>query len=354
MPADGAAKGPRRAVRIGKYEVLAHIANGGMGHVYRALDTERGREVALKVLSPEMAAQPAMVERFRREARHAGKLRHENVVTLYDFGEVNGTLYLAMEFVDGIDLHEFVERKGPLDPEEARQLVLQACRALCHAHAKNIIHRDVKPSNLLIARKAGRPLVKLTDMGLARAGGGQEFRVTRTGSTVGTLDYMAPEQARDSGSADIRSDLYSLGSTWYYLLAGQPPFPRGGLGERLYHILNSEPADVRTLNPRVSGATAVVLTRLLAKDPDDRYQTPDELLADLLALDPGGEAARSRPGRGPRGGGPLAPRLVLAGGVAALILAAVVLALALARRGLPGPPAPGPGAPEPSTNRPWQ
>jgi serine/threonine-protein kinase len=282
------AKGPRRAIRIGKYEVLAHIASGGMGAVYRARDTESNREVALKVLSPEMAAKPAMLERFRREARHASKLRHENIVTIYEFGEAGGTCYLAMEYIDGVDLHEYSERKGPLDPEEARAIMVQACRALAHAHGQTIVHRDVKPSNFLITRQNGRPVVKMTDLGLARETASEEFRVTRAGTTVGTLDYMAPEQARDSGAADVRSDLYSLGCTWYHLLAGQPPFPQGGLAERLYKILNEEPADVRKFNPRVSAATAAVLERLLAKDPDERHQTPAELLADLLALEGGG------------------------------------------------------------------
>jgi eukaryotic-like serine/threonine-protein kinase len=281
------AKGPRRPVRIGKYEVLAHIASGGMAAVYRARDTESGREVALKVLSPQMAAKPAMLERFRREARAAAKLRHENIVTVYEFGEAGGTCYLAMELIDGIDLLEYSDRKGPLDPEEARQILVQACRALAHAHAQEIVHRDVKPSNFLIARQGGRPVVKMTDLGLAREAA-EEYRVTRIGTTVGTLDYMAPEQARDSGTADVRSDLYSLGCTWYHLLAGQAPFPQGSLAERLYKIMNEEPPDVRQFNPRVPAATAAVLERLLAKDPGERHQTPDELLADLLALEGGG------------------------------------------------------------------
>jgi serine/threonine-protein kinase len=293
-----AAKGTRGVVRIGKYEVIAHIASGGMGAVYRGRDTETGREVALKVLNPEMATKPAMVERFRREARHAAKLKHENIVQLYDFDQYQGTYYLAMEFVEGIDLYEYVRRKGPLDPEEARQIVLQGCRALRHAYDQDIVHRDVKPSNFLIARKKGRPLVKLTDLGLARETGNEEFRVTRAGTTVGTLDYMAPEQARDSGSADVRSDLYSLGTTWYHLLAGHAPFPAGGLAERLYKIMNEAPPDVRAINPRVSEHTWAVLRRLLAKDPRDRYQSPAELIDDLLSLE--GRAAvrppRERPG----------------------------------------------------------
>src|SRR5262249_37396122 len=149
------------------------------------------------------------------------------------------------------------------------------------------------------SRKEAHLVVKLTDLGLSRQTGGEEFRVTRAGTTVGTVDYISPEQARDSGAADIRSDLYSLGCTWYHMLAGRAPFSEGGLAERLFNHLNKEPEDVRGLNPRVSEAAGAVLRRLLAKAPEDRYQTPSELLADLLVLD-----KRSRP---------VATREVLAG-----------------------------------------
>ncbi len=287
MSSESAAKGPRRNIRIGKYEVLSHIATGGMGAVYKARDTESGEDVALKVLSPEMAAKPVMVERFRREAKHAAKLRHENIVTLHEFGEANRTYYLVMEFVDGIDLHEFSNKQGPLDPKEALEIVLQACRALDHAYRQNVVHRDIKPSNFLLTEQNGKRVVKLTDLGLAREANNEEFRVTRAGTTVGTLDYMSPEQARDSGLADIRSDLYSLGGTWYHLLSGHAPFPKGGLGERLHRILNEIPLDIRACNPHVSEDMAAVVHRLLAKRPSQRYQTPAELLRDLEALQRG-------------------------------------------------------------------
>ncbi len=190
-----------------------------------------------------------------------------------------------MEFVDGIDLHEYITRKGPLDPSEALDLILQGARAIDYIYRQGIIHRDIKPSNFLVTRQDDRLVVKMTDLGLARkAENDEEFRVTRAGTTVGTLDYMAPEQARDSGLADIRSDLYSLGSTWYHLLTGHAPFPKGGLGERLNRILYEEPPDVRTLNPRVSETMASVLHRLMAKRPSRRYQLPAELLRDLEAL----------------------------------------------------------------------
>jgi serine/threonine-protein kinase len=284
MSSDPSTKGPQRTVRIGKYRVVAHLATGGMGAVYKAYDSETKRDVALKVLTPEMASKPIMVERFKREAKHARKLRHRNIVEVYDCDEADGCFYIAMEFVEGIDLNEYVERKGPLDPEEALRFITQATKALDHAYRKGIVHRDVKPSNFLVTRLEGRLIVKLTDLGLSREARDEEFRVTRAGTTVGTVDYISPEQARDSGTADVRSDLYSLGCTWHHLLAGKPPFAEGGLAERLHKHLHVDPPDVREANPRVSRAMSAVLRRLLAKRPADRYQTPSELLKDLAAL----------------------------------------------------------------------
>jgi serine/threonine protein kinase len=269
--------------RIGKYRVLEHVATGGMGVVYKALDEELGRVVALKVLLEQTAAQPRLLERFRREARNAARLSHRNIVTLYEFGQADGTWFLAMEFVQGIELGEYIGRRGRLLPEEARRIAMQAARALDHAYQRGVVHRDIKPSNFLLAQQsAGRWLVKLTDMGLAlTADDQQQFRVTRAGTTVGTVDYLAPEQARDSASADIRSDIYSLGCTLYQMLAGQPPFPEGGLGERVLKHIEAPPPDVRRFNPDVSAGLWALLQKMLAKSPEDRYQTPAELLEDL-------------------------------------------------------------------------
>ncbi|HZV04132.1 MAG TPA: protein kinase, partial [Gemmataceae bacterium] len=284
MSSEPTTKGPRRSIRIGKYEVVSHIATGGMGAVYKARNTESGEEVALKVLSPELATKPAMVERFRREAKHSLKLHHENIVTLHEFCEAQSTYFLVMEFVDGIDLHDYSKRKGPLDPDEALEFILQSCKALDHAYQQGVIHRDIKPSNFLVTQQGERAIVKLTDFGLAREASNEEFRVTRAGTTIGTLDYMSPEQARDSGLADVRSDLYSLGATWYHLLAGHAPFPKGGLGERLHRIMHEEPPDVRKFNPRVSSTMASIVHRLMAKEPSQRYQTPADLMHALEAL----------------------------------------------------------------------
>jgi serine/threonine protein kinase len=285
MPPESSVNDTPRNARIGKYEIVSHLATGGMGAVYRALDVDLGRQVALKVLSPEWMAHAVRRERFRREARHSAKLRHENIVTIYEFGEANGTYYLALELVEGTDLQQYIDRKGRLDPDEARFILLQVARALDHAYSQGIIHRDIKPSNILLERPEDRPLAKLTDFGLSREARDDECRVTGAGLTVGTVDYLAPEQARDSGLADIRSDIYSLGCTLFHMLAGQAPFAEGSWTERVFKHIEAEPPDIRQLNPQVPERLTAVMRRMLAKKPDDRYQTPAELLDELLQLD---------------------------------------------------------------------
>ena len=273
--------------RLGKYEVLAHVADGGMGAVYRAVDTELRRTVALKVLFREVAQNATTLERFRREARHAARLNHPNIVALYECGHdpVRDLHYLVLEFVSGIDLRRYIETRGQLQPEEARIILKQATKALCHAFEQGIVHRDIKPSNFLLARVSGRCVVKLTDMGLARKHNDDEYRVTREGNTVGTIDYISPEQARNSASADFRSDIYSLGCTAYHMLAGQPPFPGGGLGERLVKHLQTPAPDVRQFNREVSAEFWAILEKMLAKAPEDRFGTPHELLRALKAVE---------------------------------------------------------------------
>jgi tetratricopeptide (TPR) repeat protein len=271
--------------RVGRYEVIAHLASGGMGQVYRARDVELAREVALKVLPPGLAANRDAVDRFRREARLAARLSHKNIVTLYDWGQDGGTWFLALEFIDGTDLHTHISARGRLSPREAWLITVQAARALDHAFGQGITHRDIKPSNFLLARHGRKIRVKLTDLGLARTAHEDEFRITRDGTTVGTIDYLSPEQARDSMRADVRSDIYSLGCTLYHMLAGHPPFAEGGIGERILKHLQAEAPDVRQFNADVPDGLWALLQRMLAKRPDDRFQTPAELLDVLLRLD---------------------------------------------------------------------
>jgi serine/threonine protein kinase len=275
---------PGKYARIGKYAIVSHIASGGVCAVYKAIDSELGREVALKVLPPNLAGQSDTLERFRREARHAARLRHENIVTIYEFGESGGTFFLALEFVEGIDLHAHINERGLLEPEETVPILIQAARALDHLYKFGIVHRDIKPGNFLLSKQPDGWQVKLTDLGLAKLSDGTDFRITKAGFTVGTLDYMSPEQARDSGSVDIRSDIYSLGCTWYHMLAGRPPFGEGSLAERLLKHFEAPVPDIRQFNPKVPAAMMAVLARMLAKKPHGRYQAPAHLLADLERL----------------------------------------------------------------------
>lgn len=267
--------------RFGKYRIQNRIGIGGVGSVYKAVDVDLDRVVALKLLAKRFADRPEVITRFRSEARNAAKLKHENIVGVYEFGEVSGTHYLAMEFVDGVDLHEYVRKKRQLTPVEGLKFVTQAARALDHAHQQGLIHRDVKPPNFLVTKHEDKPLLKLTDFGLARVAHEREFSVTGDGLTVGTVDYISPEQARNSRLSDIRSDLYSLGCTFFYMLAGRPPFPTGSAAERLLQHINARPPDVRDFNPAVPLVVANLLRKLMAKKPDDRYHTPRDLLRDL-------------------------------------------------------------------------
>jgi serine/threonine protein kinase len=272
--------------RLGKYEILAHIATGGMARVYKAEDTELRRVVAIKVLRSRLARRDRDLERFRREARHAARLNHLHIVTLFECGYApeHNLYYLAMEFIDGVDLEEYVRRKGPLPPEEARRMLIQAVKALDHAFERGVIHRDIKPSNFLLAQTEGGVVVKMTDLGVALVESDDEFKVTSEGTTVGTVDYISPEQASDSRSADVRSDIYSLGCTAFHMLAGRAPFAEGGLGERVFKHIALAPPDVRQFNTAVSADFWAVLKRMLAKKPEDRYATPAELLQALQQI----------------------------------------------------------------------
>ena len=285
MSADELRDYQHRNVRVGKYRVLAHLASGGMGAVYKARDEELGRLVALKILVRSLAEKPERVDRFRREARHAARLHHENIVTIYEFGEFEDLHFLALEFVDGVDLLHYIGQKGRIDTEEARLIVTQAACALEHSYEQGIIHRDIKPSNFLITRRRGELLVKLTDLGIARdVEPDDSARMTGAGMIMGTIDYLAPEQARDSSTADIRSDIYSLGCTLHEMLAGKPPF-QGNVTELVYKHSEELPPEITKLCPDVPAGLAYILRKMMAKKPDDRYQNPTELLADLGRVD---------------------------------------------------------------------
>jgi hypothetical protein len=265
----------------GQYRIVRLLGRGGMGAVYLARDLTLDREVAIKVVKagPDSGD---LVARLRREARLAARLAHPNIVPLHAFGEVGGTPYFVMGYVRGEPLAARLRRDGRLPEEEARRILAQVADALDHAHRQGIVHRDVKPDNVLLEDDGGRPL--LTDFGVAKAMGGAET-ATRAGSVVGTPHYMSPEQASGREDVDARSDLYALGVLGYAMLAGRLPFEGASAADVLAKHLTQEPAPLRSLVPSVSEATAQVVARCLAKDPAHRWPDARSLRRALGAVE---------------------------------------------------------------------
>jgi serine/threonine-protein kinase len=277
---------------LGSYVLLERLGEGGMGTVFKARHTRLGRTVALKVIRTDRLKNPDARRRFEREIRAAALLEHPNVALTYDAGEVGGTHFFAMEYVPGTDLAKLVGRSGPLGVTAACDCIRQAALGLQHAFERGLVHRDVKPSNLVLTPGA---VVKILDMGLARVRGAVEEdlgTMTQEGTVMGTPDYVAPEQTLDARSVDVRADLYSLGCTLYFLLTGQVPFPGGTLGEKLLKHQLHQPVPVEQLRPDVPPGVAAVVRRLMAKKPEDRFQTPAELV-EALGRD-GGSATGAR------------------------------------------------------------
>lgn len=269
--------------RLGHFELHEKIGGGGMGRVYRATDTRLGRVVALKVLSPEQAADRDTVLRFQNEARSSARLSHYGVAEVFYSGEDKGLPFIVFEFIEGHNLRNLVEQRGPLPLPEAISYTIQIAEALSHAAERNVVHRDVKPSNVLVMAD-GR--TKLIDLGLARVQRGEESGsdLTASGVTLGTFDYISPEQARDPRLADGRSDMYSLGCTLFYMLAGRPPFADGTVLQKLLQHQGDEPPDIRSLRPELPEDVSRVLRKMMAKDPRRRFQNCAELIAALQAL----------------------------------------------------------------------
>ncbi len=276
-------------LRIGNYEVLDRIGAGGMGSVYKARHSRMKRVVAIKVLSREIAAKPVAVKRFQREVETVARLRHPNIVMAYDADESERGPFLVMEYVNGQDLAQMVARGGPLSAAVALECLSQVARGLEHAHTAGIVHRDIKPANIL---RDDAGVIKITDLGIARlntsdAGGIGRSVLTQVGTVVGTVEYMAPEQATDSGPIDHRADIYSLGCTLHFLITGTPPYrSRSVMGMMLAH----RDAPIPSLRARCSDTPPEldrIFQRMVAKVPEDRYPTMravtgalDEFLAD--------------------------------------------------------------------------
>lgn len=265
---------------IGKYKVLERIGTGGMGQVFLCEHKLMKRRVALKVLPAAKAQDPASLERFYREARAVAALDHPNIVRAYDIDQDENIHFLVMEFVDGPNLQELVKKIGPLDPIRACHYIFGATVGLQHAHEMGLIHRDIKPGNVLVDR-AG--VVKVLDMGLARFFHDEDDLLTKKydENVLGTADYLAPEQALDSHSVDIRADIYSLGGTFYYLLTGSPPFPEGTIAQKLLWHQTRETRPVRSIRPDIPEALSRIIETMMRKEPERRFQSPVDVIAAL-------------------------------------------------------------------------
>jgi serine/threonine-protein kinase len=283
MPDTATTSGTSQPVQIGSYRLVEPLGSGGMSSVFRAEHIESGQEFALKILTRPLAKNSTLLQRFLREAKSAESLEHPNIVAIYDRGSEAGRYYLVLEYVPGGDLHDRVRSQGPLPVVDAVRVIRGGAEGLRYAAARGLIHRDIKPANILLTREGE---AKLADLGLALHLEDEDERVTRDGTTVGTVDYMSPEQARDSRATSSRSDIYSLGCTFYHLLAGTAPFSGGDVPDKLRRHAQEAPPDVRKVRPDVPEAVAKLIRRMMAKKPEGRFADYDELIAALDALPP--------------------------------------------------------------------
>lgn len=309
----------------GRYEVQRRVARGGMADVFLAKDLLLARPVAVKVLFPEFASDPAFVARFRREAQAAANLNHPNIVGVYDWGQEGGTYYIVMEFIDGRSLSEILRTQGTPPAKTAAGIAADVAAALGFAHRNGVVHRDIKPGNIMITNGGH---VKVADFGIARAmHASAEDNLTQTGSVMGTATYFSPEQAQGH-NVDQRSDLYSLGIVMYEMANGKPPFVADSPIAVAYKHVQEPPPPLREAHPEVPAGYEAITMRLLAKSPDDRYPDADALRADLRRFTEGQKV------RAPA---------VVAGAAAAAAGAAALGAAAGARTGATGAT---PAAPE--------
>jgi len=266
---------------LGKFKLLERVGVGAMGQVFLCEHMFMRKRVAVKILPPAKAEQPGALGRFYREARAAGSLEHENIVRTHDIDQDGEFHYIVMDYVDGSNLLEVVKKFGPMDIRRAVSYVRQAATALDYAFRNGIIHRDVKPGNILVDRKG---VARLLDLGLARFFKDHADQLTLKYDdkiVLGTADYVAPEQVANSHSVDIRADIYALGATFYFLLAGHPPFPTGTVSQKLLWHRTKDPTPIRQIRPEVPETLATIIGKMLSKDPRSRYQTPAQVVTDL-------------------------------------------------------------------------
>lgn len=290
--------GPKPSALAGlpDYTIIQELGRGGMGVVYLARNEPMDRLEVLKLVNQDLVDQPEVAERFQKEIRAAAKLSHPNIVAAYSVLRSGGSLAFAMEYVRGTDLSKLLKRHGPLPVNHAAFYAHEAALGLQHAHERGMVHRDIKPSNLIVGQTDKKPFVKILDFGLALANDDRtEVALTDAGQIVGTPLYMAPEQARGSHFADIRSDIYSLGCTLYCLLAGRPPFPRGNVLEIFKAHLSSPPEPLHLIRNDVPQALSDVVAKMLAKEPSQRHQTPREAARELAPFFRAAREARAAP-----------------------------------------------------------
>ncbi|EMI53161.1 serine/threonine-protein kinase [Rhodopirellula sallentina] len=267
--------------RLNHFELLEQIGGGGMGAVFRALDERLGRTVAVKVV-PFAAGDPDLQRRFRNEAQSAAKLDHPLIARVFEVGNDGPWYYIVFEYIDGRNIRDIVSGSGPLSLDDAVYYTCQVAEAIGHASRRGIVHRDIKPSNVVVTEESS---IKLVDMGLARSESFDTSEdMTASGVTLGTFDYISPEQAHDPRLADIRSDLYSLGCTFFYMLTGSPPYPGGTMLQKLLNHGNAAIPDIREHREDASDDLAAIVRKMLAKQPEQRYQNSQSLIADLREL----------------------------------------------------------------------
>lgn len=279
--ADKLLAGKHRGFVLGKYKLLSQIGKGGMSSVYLAEHTLMRRRVAIKVLPPKRVNDSSYLERFRLEARAVAKLDDPNIVRAYDIDNEGNNHYIVMEYVEGKDLHQLVSEQGAMDYEVAADYIAQVAKGLDHAHAMGLVHRDIKPANCLVDRQR---VVKLLDLGLAKLAEDEQTSLTLANeeNVLGTADYLSPEQALNSHLADARADIYSLGCTLYFLLTARPPFPEGSISERLLKHQVETPESILKFRPDAPLSLVEICDRMMAKKPEDRYQTAGEVAQRLI------------------------------------------------------------------------
>jgi serine/threonine-protein kinase len=265
---------------VAGFELLKRVGSGGMGTVYRAKQLSVDRIVAVKILKPNLARDRKFLERFKEEAKAAAKLNHPNIVQAIDAGEAEGYFYFVMEFVDGETMHRLMLREGLIDEKKAVQIALDIAHALSHAHLHGIVHRDIKPGNIMLSKDG---LTKLCDLGLAQLRD-EDADASGRGPAVGTPYYISPEQAQGYMNVDCRSDIYSLGATLYRALAGRPAFDAPTRAEILEKHVNAPLPWPKDHNPALSDTICYIIAKMMMKKPEERYQTPDDLAEDLERL----------------------------------------------------------------------